>query len=130
MHPHYSDTKSLLAACSNSSYNNGYYYQPCETNYLHHFTSLPLSLLYIIFLSLSTSLQNLTCQENEANFSAVCSDDFFLNGDLCRPKCSSWTMFSQSAETASVSVIGISTVIGIISTIIITTLSLVRVRNM
>ena len=70
------------------------------------------------------------CQEDKANFSVVCIDDFFLEEDTCRPSCSSWTMFSQSAEMASISVIGISTVAGIISTIIIITLSLVRVRNM
>ena len=39
-------------------------------------------------------------------------------------------MFSKSAETASLSIIGISTVIGILSTITIIILSLVHLRNM
>ena len=63
----------------------------------------------------------------------VCREDFFLDpsdGGSCKPNCNSWLMFSQSAKTVSTVIIGISTVIGILTTVVMIVLSFVRFRNM
>lgn len=48
----------------------------------------------------------------------------------CKPECSTWIMFSRTAETASLVVIGAATVVGILTTTVIILLSFVRFRNM
>ena len=93
-------------------------------------TTFQDTIIYILYYSFLSLFQNLTCQGDKVNVSIVCDDDFFLKGDVCRPRCSSWVMFSWSAETVSLSVIGVSTLIGILSTIIVIILSLVLFRNM
>lgn len=63
----------------------------------------------------------------------VCREDFFhdpADGGQCRPKCSSWSMFSKTAQLTSTTIIGMATVIGILTTGIVIVLSCVRFRRM
>ena len=66
------------------------------------------------------------CQNNETNINStalVCDDGFYRDGDLCLPSCHVWRTFHQSEETTSLAFIGTATIIGIITTIVIITLS-------
>ena len=96
--------------------------------------------IMISYNNIYVMLQDSTCLRNNMNnYSStniliqniVCSEDFFLNDDaFCRPKCQSWLMFSRTAETASLAIIGSATVIGILTTVVIIILSFVHYRKM
>ena len=60
----------------------------------------------------------------------ICQEDFFLSGGLCKPKCSTWLMYSQTAEIASLVIIGTATVIGILTTVVIIILSFVQFKSL
>ena len=87
---------------------------------------------------LQDSCQNLSLVQSGVNVndttSLVCQKDFFLEnvgGNLqCKPSCSSWLMYSQSAETASLVIIGTASVVGILTTVVIVILAFVRFNNM
>ena len=60
-----------------------------------------------------------------------CTEDFFINdASDCKPKCSSWTMYKKSAETVLLVIVGINTIAGILTTIVIVMLSFTYFRNM
>ena len=65
---------------------------------------------------------------------SVCQENFFadpdVNGGLCKPKCSTWLMYTRTTEIASLVVIGTATVIGILTTVVIIILSFVQFRSM
>ena len=51
---------------------------------------------------------------NDTTFMLFCTEDFFINdiGD-CKPKCSSWIMYSKPVDKAALIIFGTSMVIGI-----------------
>lgn len=76
-------------------------------------------------------------QKVDGHNTSVCSKDFFSdqgNGtqssEYCKPKCSSWLMFSQSVELTNQVIIGLTTIIGILSTIVIIFLSCAYFKSM
>jgi hypothetical protein len=63
----------------------------------------------------------------------ICQENFFpdpATGGFCKPKCSQWVMYQQPAETISLAIIGIATVIGIVTTIVMVILSFVHFTSM
>ena len=80
---------------------------------------------------------SLDMQKTIDDVMSVCKQEFFSDTandsqspGQCKPKCSSWLTFSQSSELASKVVIGLSTVIGMLTTIMIIILSFVCFKNM
>ena len=70
-------------------------------------------------------------EDNKADFlNLVCRENFFLEDGICKPNCNTWLMFQPSTEKASLAVIGICAVVGILTTVIIIILSFVRYRDM
>ena len=72
--------------------------------------------------------------DGESNITGVliCQENFFFDpiSSVCKPSCSSWLMFSRSDTIVSRVFIGISTAIGILTTVVIIILSFARYRNM
>ena len=72
--------------------------------------------------------------DGESNITGglICQENFFVDpvSGLCKPSCSSWLMFNRFDTIVSRVFIGISTVIGILTTIVIVILSFARYRNM
>ena len=63
----------------------------------------------------------------------VCRENFFpdpASGGFCKPKCSQWLMYLQPAETISLAIIGIATVVGIVTTIVMVIVSFVHFTSM
>ena len=61
----------------------------------------------------------------------LCSEDFFLNDDGdCKPNCNHWTMNDKPVDTALRVILGTSIAIGIMTTIVIITVSFVSFRKM
>lgn len=73
-------------------------------------------------------IQNAIANDSTTLF---CTEDFFIDdvGD-CNPSCSSWTMHSKPVEKAALIIVGISQVIGILSTIVIIILSFTSFKIM
>ena len=68
----------------------------------------------------------LSCRESFFPASATGGD----GGRLCKPKCSQWVMYDQPTETVSLAIIGTSTVVGIVTTIVVVILSCIHFRSM
>ena len=74
-----------------------------------------------------------TFQGVNDNTTSVCPKDFFvdpISDGQCKPQCSSWMTYSQPLETASYVIIGLTTVIGILTTAVVIVLSFVRFKSM
>ena len=62
----------------------------------------------------------------------ICNEDFFPDNNIseCRPNCETWNLYSGISETLTFVVIGLSTAVGLITTVVILILSLTKFRNM
>ena len=86
----------------------------------------------VVCLLIQSSCQNLLDNVSTSESVRVCREDFFPDpvSGHCKPRCSSWLMFDQPTEIASLAVIGISTVVGILTTVVIITVSCIHFKSM